>query len=450
MSPTHSHDPAAQSGTGVPAESAGALPILAQPDVSPVSAEEPVASGPASPASQDLPVAKPAHRSSATVLAVLYAGLVIYASLYHTAQWRDQGLSPLAFLLAPWTPYWGVFDVVANLMGYMPLGFVAALAFMRGSRWNRPVLLATLCAATLSLLMEATQTYLPQRVPSLADWLLNTVGAGAGAATATALEKLGAIDRWSRFRARWFAPDARGALVLLVLWPLALLFPPAVPLGLGQVLERLEYALVEVLRDTPFLQWLPVRSIELQPLAPITELLCVALGLLVPCLLGYGVIPRRKRRAMFFIAACALSITASGLSAALSFAPEHAWSWLSEPAQVGWLAGALLAVLCMVLSPRVCLALLLLTLTWQMSLLNLAPASPYFTQTLQTWEQGRFIRFNGLVQWLGWLWPYAALVYAVHRLSRRDTPSMDAAMESSMFSTQGAPLTTMSGPPDAP
>ena len=55
----------------------------------------------------------------------------------------------------------------------------------------------------------------------------------------------------------------------------------------------------------------------------------------------------------------------------------------------------------------------------QLALLNDAPASAYFAQTLQVWEQGRFIRFYGLGQWLGWLWPYATLVYVLLRASRR-------------------------------
>ena len=50
---------------------------------------------------------------------------------------------------------------------------------------------------------------------------------------------MGVISHWSRFRARWLALDARGALVLLALWPVALLFPASVPLGLGQVIESL-------------------------------------------------------------------------------------------------------------------------------------------------------------------------------------------------------------------
>ena len=62
---------------------------------------------------------------------------------------------------------------------------------------------------------------------------------------------------------------------------------------------------------------------------------------------------------------------------------------------------------------------MLLASAVNLSLLNQAPTSAYFAQTLQTWEQGRFIRFHGIVQWLGWLWPYVTLVYVVLRFSRR-------------------------------
>jgi hypothetical protein len=61
-----------------------------------------------------------------------------------------------------------------------------------------------------------------------------------------------------------------------------------------------------------------------------------------------------------------------------------------------------------------------------LSLLNQAPESPYFAQTLQTWEQGSFIRFYGLAQWCGWLWPYAAGTYFVMRLGQRETQIYNA------------------------
>jgi len=91
------------------------------------------------------------------------------------------------------------------------------------------------------------------------------------------------------------------------------------------------------------------------------------------------------------------------------------------PVQVGLTIGGVLALMLLPLPRRANAALLLLALCVHLSLLNQAPAGPYFAETLQIWEQGRFIRFNGLVQWLGWLWPYAAVVYVLVYLSSRGT-----------------------------
>jgi hypothetical protein len=49
-----------------------------------------------------------------------------------------------------------------------------------------------------------------------------------------------------------------------------------------------------------------------------------------------------------------------------------------------------------------------------------APADPYFAQSLQAWEQGRFVRFHGLAQWVGWLWPYVAMLWLLSRLGAAD------------------------------
>jgi VanZ family protein len=370
------------------------------------------------------------HKTSAWPLALIYSALIVYASLYPFADWRDQGIAPWAFLAAPLPRYWTGFDVTANALGYAPLGFFLALSSLRSGGAGRPGLAlgkATGAAAALALLMETLQSYLPARVPSNVDFGLNLAGALGGAALACALEKFGAIDHWSRFRARWFEPDARGALVLLALWPAALLFPASVPLGLGQVLERAEEALAEALVDTPFLNWMPLREIELQPMMPATELLCVLLGAVVPCLLGYCVIRPIGKRLVFGALALATGVAATGLSAALTYGPTHAWTWLTLPVGIGLQSGMVLAALLLPVPQRVCAALLLLALAVHMGLLNQAPTGAYLAQTLQTWEQGRFIRFNGLAQWLGWLWPYAAMGYVLVRLSSSDGPTGERA-----------------------
>jgi hypothetical protein len=298
--------------------------------------------------------------------------------------------------------------------------FLWALSALRSGRSRYAIVLAVLVAGVLSLAMESVQSFLPNRVPSNVDLALNVVGACLGALMAWVLEKLGVLARWSRLRARWFVEEARGALVLLALWPIALLFPAAVPFGLGQVFERLEAALAEGLQDTPFLEWLPLRDVELQPLVPVAELICVVLGVLIPCLLGYCIVRSSLRRAVFSLLVFMIGIGVTALSAALSYGPEHAWSWVSLPVKTGLVSALVLAMLMVRVPLRASAALVLLALGIYLSLLNQAPTSAYFSQTLSTWEQGRFIRFNGLAQWLGWLWPYAALVYVMTLLWGRE------------------------------
>jgi VanZ family protein len=359
------------------------------------------------------------HKTSAWPLFLVYSGLIVYASLYPFTDWRDQGMLPWSFLSAPLPKYWTGFDVTVNVLGYVPLGFLLALTALRSGRTSFAIGVATLAGVTLSLAMESLQAYLPARVSSNVDLGLNGLGAWLGAVVAWIMEKLGVIDRWSRFRSRWFVPQARGALVLLALWPVALLFPAAVPFGLGQVMERLETALAGALADTPFLDWLPVRDIELQPLVPGMALVCVALGVLIPCLLGFFVIPSVARRAWFGLAVFAVGTGITALSAALSYGPEHAWAWFNLPVQWGLVAAGALACAMLGLPRRAALAVMLLALGTYLSLLNQSPASPYFAQTLSDWEQGQFIRFHGLAQWLGWLWPYAALVYLLIQVGDR-------------------------------
>ena len=368
---------------------------------------------------QRQPTLQPAAQRSTAAwpLAWFYALVIVYASLYPFDNWRLQGIAPWAFLAAPLPRYWTGFDVLSNVLGYAPWGFLLALAMHRTKQRWPAIASATLAAALLSLTMESLQMFLPVRVPSNVDAALNVFGAWAGAATARGLEWVGLIDRWSQFRDRWFVPDASGALALLAVWPLALLFPAPVSFGLGQVLERAETALADVMEDSSLREWLPLREVELQPLLPVSEVLCVAIGLLLPCLLAYGVLRHWRQRIALALLTVVLGLLASALSAALTYGPAHAWGWAS--AEV--MAGVVLALLGMAVmswrSPRVCWVLALAALVWQLSLLNNASADAYFALTLHTWEQGQFIRFHGLIQWLGWLWPYALLVYLVGRLS---------------------------------
>ena len=363
-------------------------------------------------------MAAQAWRKTATwPLFWVYVAVIVYASLYPFENWRFHGSLSWSFLTAPWPRYWTGFDIISNFLGYAPLGFLWVLAVQRSQRRWRTITAAVFLAAALSLSMESLQMFLPVRVPSNLDTALNVLGAWAGAVVAQGMVWLGWVERWSRFKDRWFEADASGALALLAVWPLALLFPSPVPFGLGHVFERLESAGLDFLRGTPWLEWWPVRAVELQPLLPMAEVLGMALGLLLPCLLAFGVVLRKRQRWAVAAVCLSLGLLASALSAALTYGPVHAWVWVS-PGVVKAVLWALVGVLLVSwLPPRLCWVLGLAALVLQLSLLNNASANAYFAMNLQIWEQGRFIRFHGLIQWLGWLWPYALFVYWVRALS---------------------------------
>jgi VanZ family protein len=356
-------------------------------------------------------------KTAAWPLAAIYAALIIYASLYPFENWRSQGVDWFAFLGAPWPKYWTAFDVLSNVLGYAPLGFIVALALQRSARHLPAVGLTLALGCLLSLGMESLQLFLPARVPSNVDWGLNSLGTLAGAGAAWTLERFGFLDRWSRFRANWFHSDAKGSLVLLALWPVALLFPVPVPFGLGQVLERAEDALALRLQETLWLDWLPVREVELQPLLPAYEVLCVSLGQLLPCLLAFSLIRHLHQKAVAWLVLTASGLLFTTLSAALTYGPSHAWEWLNAPVQLALVLAAVMAWPMMWRTEKTLQVLALVGLVLQLTLLNNASANAYFALTLQNWEQGQFIRFHGLIQWLGWLWPFALLVYLMRCLS---------------------------------
>jgi VanZ family protein len=362
------------------------------------------------------------HRSSATLLALVYAALVLYASLYPFEGWRwppGQTLATLARL--PTALHQSTFDLVSNLLGYLPLGALLAVAALRsGWRLRGAVTGAVLLSAGLSYGCELLQHFVPARVPAREDLALNTLGAAGGVLLALAVHAAGLVDRWNALRARWFSGDAAVALALLVLWPVGLLFPAPVALGLGQVGGRLRETLQAMLDGVPWAdpayQLLASTGDTGAPLSPLSEALTVAMGLMAPCLVAFSVVRPGWRRPVMALGALLLAVLAMVLSTVLNFGPEHVWSWLGPRTVPGLALGTLAAVLLAPLRRRLAAGVGLVVLTGLVLGVAHAPADPYFAQSLQAWEQGRFVRFHGLAQWIGWLWPYAAMGWLLSRL----------------------------------
>jgi len=360
------------------------------------------------------------------LLLVAWAALIVYASWFPWTGWRWPAGADLWMLLRlPWPRGHNSFDIVANLLGYAPLG--ALLVLMRGQQpVGGPATLrnATALASALSYALELGQNLLPLRVPSVLDWLLNTAGAAIGALLGLWLARTDALGWVYRTGELWFAQRSRSGLTLLLLWPIALLFPTPVVLGLGQVWERVRDALRDSLgfaaAAEPLARWLEAGPPAAARLSPAAELLAVALGLLGPCLMTYSMARPGSRRAWLALGATGLGFGVTTLSTALNFGPQHALAWCTASSLGGLGFGFTIAVLMLGSGRRIAAAIGLVVVTAGVGLVAQAPADPYFAASLLGWEQGRFIRFHGLAQWVGWCWPYAATLWLLRQSAGRE------------------------------
>ncbi len=378
---------------------------------------------PRPPASGSVGAGRP-RESSALVLTLVFTGLVVYASLYPFSGWFWPAGQPLsALLVPPWPRYHIGFDDWSNFVGYMPLG---ALVYASALRRRRSALAAGVVAcafpSALSWIMEFTQHFLPTRYPSLMDWTLNTLGAAAGLSLAIAVHSAGAGVRWSTLRERWFLPHSGATIALLVLWPVGFLYPSTVPFGQGVSWERLQEAAYDLLADHPLAAWFDWLWASLGensgPMSKAAEGFAVALGLLGPCMVAFAIMRPGWRRAVFVPVAVLVGLGANTLSAALNFGPVHALGWVTSTVPAGLALGSAAALALVFVGQRPAAALGLVALSVSAALVAQAPSDPYYADSLQQWEQGRFIHFHGLAQWVGWLWPFAAGAALFGRLAR--------------------------------
>ena len=295
-------------------------------------------------------------------LALAWLGLVAYASLHPFAGWRDTGVSPLAFLEGGWPRYWTVFDLVANIAVYLPLGFFLTLALSRLPGRYTALALATLLAGGISCGLEIVQTWLPSRVPSNVDLACNTLGGLLGALWAKAVGPR-VFARLAALEHRLIAPipHAELGLTLLGLWLLVPLSPETLLFGAGDLRQMLGLTAAMPFAAESFVM------IE----ASITAFNAVAVGLIVRMLCArllaaYVIVP------LFLL----LNLTVATLAAAILVNPAEALAWLTPGVRLGLAVGVAILAIAMALPATPRLMIAALALMAGTVLVNLAPHNP--------------------------------------------------------------------------
>jgi VanZ family protein len=333
------------------------------------------------------------------VLAALYTIAVIYASLQPFGPWMPPPASNPFWLWAA-KPFRAThFDVLLNVVAYIPFGLFMALVPRRASPARR-VATGTLAGAALAFAMESLQAYLPTRDASVYDLASNTTGAALGALLAARVARHSALKRrLAMARARWVLPGALGdvGLSLLALWLVAQCNPA---IGMFAITWDPTQA-APAAHDAPDLAATVVDALE-------TTLQFAGMGLFVALLVR---VPARFATAIALLLVAALA--GKGVTAIGMLRPAPWESWLRPSVALGIALGALL-LLALLRLPRpaqVVACAIVLLLSVGVPALVADPEAVRVPLTLFNWRYGQLLNFNGLTHTVLLLWPLAAALW---------------------------------------
>jgi VanZ family protein len=326
--------------------------------------------------------------------AVLYGLMIVYASLEPFSNWMAPPPGTPFFMFAPLPARFTRFDIVINVVAYLPFGFFLAIAGRHRADLRR-LASAAGSAAMLSFMMETLQMFLPTRDASVVDLVSNVAGAAVGALVAILFNRTpGLRARVSTWRHRFFLGGRSGdlGLALLGIWLLAQV-NPGIPLFAATFDPSRELA-----RD--------FAGTLLQ--AAQSAFNVVGVGLFLALLLRH-----RHYLGGAVLVLIGVALILKGLAATLVIRATVWDTWLKPGVSFGVAAGAL-ALLLAVRLPRparttMCAIALLSSLIapllapdmWQAR----APLS------LFDWPYGHLLNFNGLTRAVLVIWPILASIY---------------------------------------
>jgi VanZ family protein len=357
--------------------------------------------------SSEQPVGGQASRVSRGALLV-YAAVLIYASINPFIGWQ----TPRVFTILSWPKYITFFDVLINVLAYIPFGaLLAAWLAQRGRirTWRHPRLTAwistVLVAGLFSITLELIQAFLPMRVSSPLDIITNTAGGALGATLTMLPFGRRLITAAMHWRMQFFADhqSTSWGLLLLAIWFVAQL-NPAIPFFEAGLISPTDPTNIDPALNTHLSAYDPL---VLLPQAVGVALNVGAFALFVslilhpqkPVLLNIGLVLVAGLMAKLMMAALLLK------------APLFAAS-LSPATVIGLTSGLILFVFFSKISYRwrAFWATLLVFAGGVMSKLSSVYSALDETLRIFNWPYGQLANFASLTRWLNEIWPLAAFV----------------------------------------
>jgi VanZ family protein len=363
-------------------------------------------------------------------LSLVFAAAVAFATLYPLVELRPASGTPLAFLAGGLPRWWTWFDVLSNAIAYVVLALLLSLAWLPGARRTVAFVGVAAAGALLSLTLEAIQHYLPSRVPSLLDWLANSVGATIGAWLGASFNR--AAQRSGRLAPpapeRWFEQGPATGWVLLLLWLSAQLVPQRLLFATGHVAPALQRLLDRLqLPDAPDLSRVTDRlwsaahtptgyGVAIEAAATICALCAVGA-------IGFALVQGPRRRLALVAGIALIAFGLRSIASQMVYGTRAPFAWLTPGAQGGLVVGAVLLYGLETLGPRARAAVGLGAALAGALLVNVAPEDPYFETMAAGLQAGQLSNLQGLLRSVSVVWPLIAIVWFWRRAARAADPS---------------------------
>lgn len=335
---------------------------------------------------------------------IAYTLAIAYASLNPFFGWR----MPEAFGLFSWPRYFSTFDIVLNVLAYVPLGGMLAGMQLRGPRrrdrtlhMGHVLLRAVLAGFALSTLMESLQMLLPMRVSSSTDLIANTAGTFIGAAALVSRNGRAMLAKTLRWRHHYFARgDAVGwGLLLLAAWLFAQLNPVIPFFEAGYIAAPIDVTTTPV--PTPY-----------DPLVLLPQAVGITLNVCGFALYLSLLLHPARRTLINVLLILVLGFVAKFTTAALMLKAPQMVGWMGPATVIGLSAGLILFAYFSRINYRwraFCTTLFIFA-----GGLMAKMASIYggFDETLRlfSWPHGHLISFASLTRWVHETWPLFACV----------------------------------------
>lgn len=325
---------------------------------------------------------------------ILYVCLVIYATL---TPFNFVGSSSLTFwdwIFAPVPKYIPLFDVLSNVIGYMPFGFLMVFTIFPYIRKWQALIFTVLMGLVFSGILESLQTYIPTRISSPIDWYANGLGALIGALFAIPLS-----PEWlsgnlaERVRASYFG-KYQGFFLMMILCPIAQIYPQNAWLGMGDIG-------LWATKISPYWSF-PLDNASQEIL--ITTIASFGIG----TFFLFGI--RQKATSLKTIAILfALMVMLKTFISQFQFGQTGMFRWWSLSIGIGLALGYFFIYLVSHFKKRSQWCLALMALVSLILLVNILPNNPYFLSQLEQLPQGSFMHVNGLLKWISSIWPFLAI-----------------------------------------